>query len=74
MKRRDDGHCIQYAFVGSQIVYDTDRLTDAQVQDIANSRLRVERYNRCPECESWTMDGPRMRNEINCPAITDRCQ
>ena len=82
MTRRTDGHCIQYAFVGwkgTDLVLDTDRLTDEEVRDVVRCRFDfsngsgpVDRYNRCPECEVLTKVGKRLRREIECPAVIER--
>jgi len=81
-KRRTDGHCIQYALVGHDmtLVLDTDKLSDEQVRKEAQRLAmmsfceldRVDRYNRCLECEVWTMDGKRLRRNLKCPAIKER--
>lgn len=69
-------HCIQYALVGhlSKAVYNTENLTDDEI--IAKSPLlglvrgdRIERFNRCPTCETWTMTGGKLRENIDCPAV-----
>ena len=69
-------HCIQYACVGypGYSVYDTLNLTDDEI--IAKNPLlglrkgdRIERFNRCPVCESWTMERGRLRENIDCPAV-----
>lgn len=66
-------HTVQYALVGSGCVYvpNTLELTDNEVRARAPalSRTRVERFNRCPVCEAWTMTGDRLRVEIDCPAV-----
>lgn len=51
-------HCIQYAFVGDKLVYDTGALTDGEVQRRAHRQGVVERYDRCPECQCWTYGKP----------------
>lgn len=56
-------HTMQYALVGPGFgvyVPHTENLSDAEVRARAGGDRwdRVERYNRCAECEEWTRGGP----------------
>jgi hypothetical protein len=57
--------------LGCVYVPDTLGLSDSEVRARAPalSRTRVERFNRCPVCEAWTITGGRLRAEIDCPAV-----
>lgn len=69
-------HMIQYALVGHRGVFvgHTEVLSDEEVRARvpfgACATDRVERYDRCPECESWTKARGRLRrNMVDCPAV-----
>jgi len=62
-------HCIQYALVGQTLVYHTEVMTDVDVQGRAGNHSPVERFDRCPTCESWTRINGELRSNIDCPAV-----
>lgn len=75
-----NGHCIQYAQTSSLLtVRGTEDMTDDEViSHVKRNRmsyghmgsLLLTRYNRCPVCESWTMDGGKLRRSLRkCPAV-----
>lgn len=67
-------HCVQYAFVGMNVCYDTENLSDSEIRAKMDSKLlgtpggRIERFDRCPVCEEWTRLNGKMRR-IDCPAV-----
>jgi hypothetical protein len=65
-------HTLQYAFAGDVAVYHTQSMTDEEVRERARwapPGARVERYNRCPECQEWT-GGPDHPDRLSgCPAV-----
>lgn len=63
-------HMLQYAIVGDTIVYHTEAMTDEQLRERVGPRP-IERYNRCPACEEWTLEGGKLRKESKCPAVRD---
>lgn len=69
----NDGHCIQYAFVGERvIVRNTEDMSDDEVRadsSLPHGKLRVERFDRCIECEVWTKIDGKLRESSECPAV-----
>lgn len=74
-------HCIQYATVGDLeeiIIFGTEHLSDDQIKERVIKQMKelpypctIHRYDRCPECETWTTCLGKLRTELKktCPAV-----
>ncbi len=72
--RNNNGHCMQYAMVNTCLIYDTSDMTDAEIKNAVRNKKslasgRVERFDRCPECEEWTKENGQIRVNVDCPAV-----
>jgi hypothetical protein len=67
-------HVTQYACVGERYIFGSRNMTDAEIRDRAGATgmpIRVERYDRCPECEEWTARGGKLIRDSKCPAVQE---
>jgi hypothetical protein len=49
-------HCLQYAVCNGRIAYNTHNMSDDSVRHrvLASKDDRIDRFNRCPECQQWS--------------------